>query len=149
MCCSSLFRECRGRFFPPIRCKAMLRLVQRLWRTLANQIRGFAISANHVPNPIQCWSCLLHISRAFHWPLSCPTLSSDFRRFCVLGLVYFARDFPELSYSSNKWKIRFRSKDCISLGTSNFLPRTFLETIKKQTANSWKSAVQNIKAFVI
>ena len=149
MCCSSLFRECRGRFFPAnqIQGDAETRATLVTYSSQSDQRFCHLSKSRAKPNPML--ELLTSYFPRFSRTASCPTLSSDFRRFCVLGLVYFARDFPELSYSSNEWKIRFRSKDCISLGTSNFLPRTFLETIKKQTANSWKSAVQNIKAFVI
>lgn len=89
------------------------------------------------PNPVR--ELLTSYFPRFSRAVSCPALPSDFRSFCLCGLVYFARDFPEHSYSSIKRKIRFRFKDRISLGTSNFLPRTFLETIK----NSKLQTVEN------
>jgi len=125
-------------FFWSIRCEAMLRLVQRVWCTLANQVRGFAISANHVQTQSSA-GVAYFIFPALFTGCKLSALPSGFRCFSLCGLVYFARDFPEHSYSSIKRKIRFRFKDRISLGTSNFLPRTFLETIK----NSKLQTVEN------
>lgn len=144
MCCSSLFRECRGRFFPANQMQgdAETRATLVTYSSQSDQRFCHLSKSRAKPNPML--ELLTSYFPRFSRTPSCPTLSSDFRRFCVLKLVYFARDF-----CSNKWKVRFRSKDYVSLGTSNFLPRRFLETIKKQTANSWKSAVQNIKAFII
>ena len=46
------------------------------------------------PNPV--WKLLASYFPRFSWTASCPALSSDFTCFCVFGLVYFTRDFPEL-----------------------------------------------------